>query len=87
MNRFLKNAILRTLYVPCRLLGNYAPRLVSLPSIEEANRILRKYYEPRSTKFAAVPALRPDSKDFSVVVPVYNSERYLRGCLLSLLEQ
>lgn len=87
MNRFLKNAILRTLYVPCRLLGNYAPRLVTLPTLEEANEILRKYYKPRSTKFDTVPALRPDSKDFSVVVPVYNSERYLRGCLLSLIEQ
>lgn len=36
----------------------------------------------------SLPPLRSESKvQLSIIIPVYNSEKYLRGCLMSILEQ
>lgn len=34
-----------------------------------------------------LPVLKDDTKDLSIIIPVYNSERFLRQCLLSVLNQ
>ena len=76
------------LCAPCRILGNWLPNMVALPTIEQAHDILRKSgYKMNEGKLPPPHTLNADTKDFTVIVPVYNSERYLRKCLLSLLTQ
>lgn len=55
---------------------------------DEAERVLRNagYDFPRIFDVAYAPLL-PDTLDLSIVVPVYNGEKFLRNCIDSLLAQ
>ena len=61
--------------------------MVNLPSSIEAEKTLSNCgYVWLDTPFTCIP-LQGNSIDMSIIVPVYNSEKYLRKCLLSLLNQ
>lgn len=56
MNRHIKNTILWMLYAPCRMLGNWLPNVVALPTLAQAHDILRQSgYKMDEGKFTPPP--------------------------------
>lgn len=85
---FVKNAILKCMHFFYRVLDTMA-RLVpcKLPTLQKAKEVISNsgYVEGKADE--VVPSLLPNTKHLSIIIPVYNSEKYLKKCLLSLLNQ
>lgn len=90
MNRIIKNAACLLLAAGNRALAALSPGKVSLPTLDGARqKLLACGYAPYAEDAAATPPppQLADNKVFTVIVPVYNSEAFLRKCLGSLLCQ
>lgn len=59
---------------------------ISLTSVSQATKIVQEKYTP-STLWTSLEALKPNTIDISIVIPIYNSERFLEKCLYSIINQ
>lgn len=53
----------------------------------QAEKILRDAGYPFKPLWGELPKLSENTKDLSIIIPVYNSERFLAKCLDSILNQ
>lgn len=85
----VKNIVLYVLSTSYRFWGNVAyyfmPKLHF--GLDSANQVIEKSGYKIKKINTNMPPLNDSTLDLSIVVPVYNSEKYLKKCLMSLLEQ
>ena len=83
----IKNIALCGMQYCYKVLANLATTPKSYPTLAEANKAIDENgYIHHSLTTCAPPEIEP-TKQLSIIVPVYNSEKYLRQCITSLLEQ
>lgn len=83
-----KNVVLWGMYFYYKSLASLA-RVLSckLPFVQEAIELIDNSGYIKGRVDEAIPPLLPSTKPLSIIIPVYNSEKYLEKCLLSLLNQ
>lgn len=85
---FVKNAILECMHLFYRVLAamvRFEP--CQLPTLQKANEVINNSGYVKGKVEETVTSLLPNTKLLSIIIPVYNSEKYLEKCLLSLLNQ
>lgn len=65
----------------------YHPKTQKEISVNEAGDILSQYYTPQNLSLSSQAAKDSIDLDLSIIIPVYNGEKYLNKCLNSVLNQ
>ena len=71
----------------CLMLSRIAWINSSKMTVGQAENILRDAGYPFKPLWGELPKLSENTKDLSIIIPVYNSERFLAKCLDSILNQ
>lgn len=70
----------------CKMLSNFIPNFKATQNALTAEFPFKGLYEEKPL-WKNIPPLRPSTLDMSIIVPVYNSERFLPKCLDSIVNQ
>lgn len=83
----IKKIVCLFFYYTYRTLCFITPGSNKVPSLDAAKKIIEKNDYHISEIDETLPELNVSIIDLSIIVPIYNSEKYLRKCLNSLLNQ
>lgn len=83
--QFYKKLIFKISGTTSLLISKFIPP-ISLTSVSQATKIIQEKYTP-STMWTSLEVLESSTIDISIIIPVYNRERFLKKCLYSIFNQ